>query len=43
MLRWKCSYSRGRGWGDDTYPDNGNHLCRRVSCDKPSLPRFDSE
>ena len=38
-LRWKCSYSMGMGLGDDTYPDNGNRLCRRVSCDMPSLPR----
>lgn len=39
-LRWKCSYSRGMGLGDDTYPDNGSRLCRHVSFDMPSLPRF---
>ncbi|MFW5537575.1 MAG: hypothetical protein ACOCO8_07990 [Segatella copri] len=42
-LLWKCSYSRGKDLGDDTYPDNGNRLCLRVSCDMPSLPQCDSE
>ena len=42
LLRWKCSYSMGMGLVDDTYPDNGNRLCRRVSCDMPSLHRCDS-